>query len=61
LVALIIVLSLSCVIWWVTYSIREQYLQDDPKLRELKEKLIELKKKNTDKVRQQNQSLHSKK
>ena len=29
--------------------------------KELKEKLIELKKKNTDKVRQQNQSLHSKK
>jgi len=42
LIILLAGILLIGITWWTTYSIREQYLQDDPKLRELKEKLLPL-------------------
>ena len=39
---LILLLLLAGSIWWITYSIREKYLQNDPKLKELKDLLLPL-------------------
>jgi len=36
------ILILGGIIWWVTYSIKERYLQDDPMLRKLKQTMTPL-------------------